>query len=208
VQNIEPISSGNGIYVARDMALRLWDHLVKNEFPFAVEMVGSIPPGVLLRLKRHIGPGMMAVGGIPVRSAICTTLTPKGGTLDDTAQIQAAINAVYYRFDWNNFGRRVGFAWKLPGAKNAVIRGGYGIFFAHPFDNTETVAASLGFSVSASLNSADGVTAPFLLRYGVPPVTPLSPDLNDAFGAVPSGRNPTTSVSYLSPVASVRKVIE
>src|SRR6185369_11882759 len=61
-----------------------------------------------------------------------------------------------YRFDSNNFGPRVGFAWKLPGAKNAVIRGGYGIFFAHPFDNTETGAAALGYSLSAVLNSPDG----------------------------------------------------
>ena len=38
-------------------------------------------------------PGMMGVGGIPVRSTVCFTLTPRGGALDDTAQIQAAINA-------------------------------------------------------------------------------------------------------------------
>jgi hypothetical protein len=38
-------------------------------------------------------PGMTAVGGIPVRSTICATLTPNGGMLDDTAQIQTAINA-------------------------------------------------------------------------------------------------------------------
>ena len=38
-------------------------------------------------------PGMMAVGGIPIRSTTCAMLTPKGGSTDDTAQIQAAINA-------------------------------------------------------------------------------------------------------------------
>jgi hypothetical protein len=38
-------------------------------------------------------PGLMAVGGIPVRSTICATLTPRGGEQDDTAQIQGAINA-------------------------------------------------------------------------------------------------------------------
>jgi hypothetical protein len=37
-------------------------------------------------------PGMMGVGGIPVRSRVCAKLTPRGGGLDDTAQIQGAIN--------------------------------------------------------------------------------------------------------------------
>ena len=38
-------------------------------------------------------PGLMGVGGIPVRSTICATLTPGGGTSDDTARIQVAINS-------------------------------------------------------------------------------------------------------------------
>jgi hypothetical protein len=38
-------------------------------------------------------PGMMGVGGIPVRSTVCSVLTPRGGALDDAAQIQAAINS-------------------------------------------------------------------------------------------------------------------
>jgi hypothetical protein len=37
-------------------------------------------------------PGMMAAGGIPARSTVCATLSPGGGTSDDTARIQAAIN--------------------------------------------------------------------------------------------------------------------
>jgi hypothetical protein len=36
-------------------------------------------------------PGMMAVGGIPVRTTVCATLAPSEA--DDTARIQAAINA-------------------------------------------------------------------------------------------------------------------
>jgi hypothetical protein len=38
-------------------------------------------------------PGMMAVGGIPARSTICTTVAPLGGAQDDTARIQGAINS-------------------------------------------------------------------------------------------------------------------
>ena len=38
------------------------------------------------------------------------------------------------RSDWNNFGPRFGFAWK-PFGRRTVVRGGFGIFFAHPFDS-------------------------------------------------------------------------
>jgi Carboxypeptidase regulatory-like domain len=102
-----------------------------------------------------------------------------------------------YRSDWNNFGPRFGFAWKPPGSQISVIRGGYGIFFAHPLDSTQTTAASLGFSVSALLASPDnGVTAPFHLRDGVPPITLVSAPRNDAFGAVPVGQPASTVVGY------------
>ena len=51
------------------------------------------PPSDLLPEDRRTAwnPGMRAVGGIPVRSTVCSTLTPRGG--DDTVQIQAAIDA-------------------------------------------------------------------------------------------------------------------
>lgn len=38
-------------------------------------------------------PGLNAVGGIPARSTVCATKAPRGGGLDDTDAIQAAINA-------------------------------------------------------------------------------------------------------------------
>ena len=40
-----------------------------------------------------VNAGMSKVGGIPVRNTTCATLSPRGGVLDDTAQIQAAINS-------------------------------------------------------------------------------------------------------------------
>jgi hypothetical protein len=101
-----------------------------------------------------------------------------------------------YPTDWNNFGPRVGFAWKIAGSDKTVLRGGFGIFFAHPFDAGVPTANALGFSLSANLSSPDnGITAPFLLRNGVPGQA-SAPELNDSFGAVRVGQNPNTAVTY------------
>ena len=101
-----------------------------------------------------------------------------------------------YSTDWNNFGPRFGFAWKLFGSSKAVVRGAYGISYGHPFDAGVPAAASLGFEKSATLNTPDqGITAPFLLRNGVS-VT-LQPDtLDDRFGAVRAGAQATTAVTF------------
>ncbi|MBV9085096.1 MAG: TonB-dependent receptor [Acidobacteriaceae bacterium] len=101
-----------------------------------------------------------------------------------------------YRTDWNNFGPRFGFAWKPLGSVSTVVRGGFGIFYGHPFDAGVPNVNALGFSRSATLNSPDnGITAPFRLRDGVP-VQPAAPVLDDSFGAVPAGQNATTAVTY------------
>jgi Carboxypeptidase regulatory-like domain len=101
-----------------------------------------------------------------------------------------------YPTDWNNIGPRLGFAWKVFGSDATVVRGGFGISFAHPFDAGVPNANALGFSLSANLVTPDnGITAPFFLRNGVP-VQPTSPVLNDSFGAVPVGQTPNTAVTY------------
>ena len=55
----------------------------------------SLPAASFLSADRATtwNPGLRGVGGIPIRSAVCATLTPHGEARDDTAQIQAAINA-------------------------------------------------------------------------------------------------------------------
>jgi hypothetical protein len=102
-----------------------------------------------------------------------------------------------YDTDWNNFGPRLGFAWKVLGSERTVVRGGFGIFFAHPFDAGVPNAVALGFSQSTTINTPDnGITAPFFLRNGVPNVTAARPALNDSFGAVAVGQNPNTAVTF------------
>lgn len=102
-----------------------------------------------------------------------------------------------YRTDWNNFGPRIGFAWKPLASEKTVLRGGFGIAYAHPFDHGVPNSNSLGFEKSAGLSTPDnGVTPPFLLRNGVPSVTLGGAELTPSFGAVAVGKSATTNVNF------------
>ncbi|MCI0620652.1 MAG: carboxypeptidase regulatory-like domain-containing protein [Acidobacteria bacterium] len=101
-----------------------------------------------------------------------------------------------YSPDWNNFGPRFGFAWKPFGSQKSVLRGAYGVAFAHPFDVGVPASVSLGHEKSATLDTPDnGITAAFFLRNGVS-VNLQTPTLNDSFGAVQVGQQPTTAVTF------------
>jgi len=103
-----------------------------------------------------------------------------------------------FHTDWNNVGPRIGFAYRLPGAHETVIRGGAGFFYGPTVSNTIGDVASLGFSTSASYSVAQAETqSVFQLRNGFPAVVrqPLTP----GFGAVPLGQTPNTSVAFFNP---------
>lgn len=104
-----------------------------------------------------------------------------------------------YDLDLNNFAPRLGFAWQPFEHRGTVVRGGWGYFFAHPFDAGQPASAAVGFSISGSIASPDnGVTTPFYLKDGVPAVN-TSTTLDDSYGAVTVGSTATTAVSYFDP---------
>jgi hypothetical protein len=100
--------------------------------------------------------------------------------------------------DWNNAGPRLGFAWRIPGNRETVVRGGAGFFYGPTVSNTIGDVAALGFSTAASYSVAQAETqSAFLLRDGFPAYTrqPIAP----GFGAVPPGQKPNTAVSFFDP---------
>jgi hypothetical protein len=100
--------------------------------------------------------------------------------------------------DTNNFGPRLGFAYRLPGARETVLRGGGGMFFGPTVSNTIGDVASLGFSTSASYVVAQAeLQSALRLRDGFPAIT--RPPLGPGFGAVAPGQKPNTAVGYFNP---------
>jgi hypothetical protein len=103
-----------------------------------------------------------------------------------------------FKADVNNFGPRVGFAYQLSDSGRTVLRGGSGIFYGTTISNSIGDQAAAGFGTSASFVVAQATTqSAFQLRNGFPAYSRPAP--NDAFGAVPVGTRPTTSVSFFDP---------
>ena len=103
-----------------------------------------------------------------------------------------------FKTDLNNLGPRVGFAYQLTQSGRTVLRGGSGILYGTTISNSVGDQAALGFSTSASFVVSQATTqSAFVLRNGLPAYA--RPALTSAYGAVPVGTRPTTSVAFFDP---------
>ncbi len=101
--------------------------------------------------------------------------------------------------DWDNFGPRLGFAYKVD--DKTVVRGGGAVLYTGEYYEATPLDAAAGFSRSGSFSSPDsGVTPAFYLRSGMPLVTiPTQANLTPEFGAVAVGQSVKTAVDYFKP---------
>lgn len=91
-----------------------------------------------------------------------------------------------YAGDYNNFTPRIGLAWKPFGSEKTVIRSSFGVFFGPPLPGSNSASAS--FETAGNFTTPDnGITAPFLLRDGMP-ATPPATSRGPGFGAVRVGQ--------------------
>ena len=109
-----------------------------------------------------------------------------------------------YASDWdlNNFGPRLGFAWKA--SDSWVVRGGAAVLYTDEYDQATPIVANTGFSVNGAFVSPDnGITPAFILSNGMPGIaSPTNADLTPGFGAVKVGAKPTNSVEFFEPKRS------
>ena len=108
-----------------------------------------------------------------------------------------------HNFDKNNFGPRVGFAYRVT--DQWVIRGGSGVLYVGQYDQATPIVANIGFGLRSDVVSPDGGrTAAFLLKDGLPPTAAPSNDLLvPGYGAVRPGQNPTLAVEFFEPKGRV-----
>src|SRR5450631_905442 len=139
-----------------------------------------------------------------------TAINPVSGT--PGVVTFAGVNGVPVRAfttDTNNFGPRVGFAYRVGSRHEMVIRGGGGIFYGPTVSNTIGDVASLGFSTSASYVASPAELVSVLrLRDGFPAVS--RPPLTAAFRAVAPGQTPNIAVAFFKSgeVGSARRVLQ
>lgn len=109
------------------------------------------------------------------------------------------LSSYAHNFDKNNFGPRFGFAYRAKG--DWVVRGGAGLLYVGQYDQATPIVANIGFGLRGDVVSPDGGrSAAFLLRNGLPAITPPSNDLLvPGFGAVRPGQNPTLAVEFFEP---------
>ncbi|MBL8215326.1 MAG: TonB-dependent receptor, partial [Bryobacterales bacterium] len=107
-----------------------------------------------------------------------------------------------HNFDKNNFGPRLGFAYRVT--DSWVIRGGSGVLYVGQYDQATPIVANIGFGLRTDVVSPDGGRTPaFLLKGGLPPAPAPSNDLLvPGYGAVRPGQNPTSPSSSSSQTAA------
>jgi outer membrane receptor protein involved in Fe transport len=129
-----------------------------------------------------------------------TAINPVSGTPGVvTFSGRNGLSKYAHNFDKNNFGPRVGFAWRV--SDRWVVRGGGALVYLGEYDSATPNKVNLGFSLSTDIVSPDnGLTPALSMKNGLPAlVIPTDKDRGPGFGAVPFGASPNTAVDFFEP---------
>jgi hypothetical protein len=125
-------------------------------------------------------------------------INPVSGTPGCVTYAGKDFPANHLRSGFRYFAPRGGLSWLPWGAgSKTVVRAGGGIYWI-ALEGGATASSQSGFNVvyPGNFSSPDnGITAPFLLKDGFPPIPALSVE-GHGFGAVPVGQQPRVDVTY------------
>jgi hypothetical protein len=133
-----------------------------------------------------------------------TAINPVSGTPGVVTFSGINGTGVYaHKWDLNNFGPRVGFAWS-PRDK-WVVRGGGAVLFTPEYDSATPTVANLGYGTTGTsspsvYNATTGIYAPSFELRSIPVfwISPTKADLTPGFGAAAPGTAPHTVVQYFT----------
>jgi outer membrane receptor protein involved in Fe transport len=100
-------------------------------------------------------------------------------------------------WDLNNFGPRLGLAWKAT--ENWVVRAGGAVLYNASYGLGTTTVLYTGFNTQGAFTSSNnGKTPAFLLADGFPALSyPSADNRNSSYGAVKVGNSPTTDFQFM-----------
>ena len=116
-----------------------------------------------------------------------------------TGQFDVAGQGSYthpYKYDWNNFGPRIGFAWQPYKRDTTVVKGGFGIFFNSPVTYNEFLQLSNQYPIR---NPQTFTPGSYLLGHQITLDNPFPNNLPSGSATIsPYGVSPNYATPYIT----------
>ena len=116
-----------------------------------------------------------------------------------TGQFEVAGSGTFthpYKYDWNNFAPRIGFAWQPYKKDTTVVKGGFGIFYNAPLLYNEFLNLSNQYPIR---NPQTFTPGPYTAGLGITLSNPFPSNLPSAAASIsPDGVDPNYATPYIT----------